>query len=64
MEYGYIKVKVEEMRLKKEISKNKLCYAAELERKQLNADQQHTASSLMISPPFGSLNHYRRSVGY
>ena len=30
MEYGYIKVKVEEMRLKKEISKNKLCYAAEL----------------------------------
>lgn len=37
MEYGYIKVKVEEMRLKKEISKNRLCHAAELERKQLNA---------------------------
>lgn len=37
MEYGYIKVKVEEMRLKKGISKNKLCHAAELERKQLNA---------------------------
>lgn len=37
MEYGYIRVKVEEMRLKKGISKNKLCHAAELERKQLNA---------------------------
>lgn len=37
MEYGYIKVKAEEMRLKKGISKNKLCHAAELERKQLNA---------------------------
>lgn len=35
MEYGYIRVKVEEMRLKKGISKNKLCHAAELERKQL-----------------------------
>lgn len=37
MKYGYIKVKVEEMRIKKGISKNKLCHAAELERKQLNA---------------------------
>ena len=37
IEYGYIKIKLEEMRLKKEISKNKLCHAAELERKQLNA---------------------------
>ena len=37
IEYVYIKIKLEEMRLKKEISKNKLCHAAELERKQLNA---------------------------
>ena len=37
MEYGYIRVKVEEKKKKKGISKNKLCHAAELERKQLNA---------------------------
>lgn len=37
MKYGYIKMKVEEMRIRKGFSKNKLCHAAELERKQLNA---------------------------
>lgn len=50
MEYGYIRVKVEEMRLKKGISKNKLCHAAELERKQLNAINEQISNFAQTYP--------------
>lgn len=50
MEYGYIRVKVEEMRLKKGISKNKLCHAAELERKQLNLNYSPLCGQSSLKP--------------
>ena len=35
-EYGTIKIKLDELIRKKEISKNKLCHKAEMQRTQLN----------------------------
>ena len=41
--YGSIEVKIDEMLEKRNLSKNKLCFKAQLERKQLNKLYKHEA---------------------
>ena len=47
-DYGVIEVKLNEMLEKRNLSKNKLCFEAQLERKQLNKLCNNEASELIL----------------